>query len=66
MIERIGYRGKRIGGAMVSDKHANFIVNEDHAKATEILALVKEIQQEVRKQFGVELITEVEKFNWKS
>lgn len=66
LIERIGYRGKRIGGAMVSDKHANFIVNEDHAKATEILALVKEIQQEVRKQFGVELITEVEKFNWKS
>lgn len=65
LIEKIGYRGKRIGGAMVSDKHANFIVNEEHATAQEILSLVEEIQQKVKEQFGIELRTEVERFNWK-
>ena len=50
---------------MVSEKHANFIVNEDHAKAADIAALVKEIQRKVREQFGIELRTEVERFNWK-
>lgn len=65
LIEKVGYRGKRIGGAMVSEKHANFIVNEDHAKAADIAALVKEIQRKVREQFGIELRTEVERFNWK-
>ena len=65
LIEKIGYRGKRIGGAMVSPKHANFIVNEDHAKAADIAALVKEIQRQVKEQFDIELRTEVERFNWK-
>lgn len=65
LIEKIGYRGKRIGGAMVSDKHANFIVNEERATAKEILSLVEEIQQKVKEQFGIELRTEVERFNWK-
>lgn len=65
LIEKIGYRGKRIGGAMVSDKHANFIVNEDHATAQEIAALVEEIQQQVKKEFDIDLHTEVERFNWK-
>lgn len=65
LIEKIGYRGKRIGGAMVSDKHANFIVNEENASAKEIATLVEEIQQKVKEQFGVELRTEVERFNWK-
>lgn len=66
LIEKIGYRGKRVGGAMVSDKHANFIVNEDHAKASDVKALVEEIQQEVREHFDIDLITEVEPFNWKN
>ncbi|MEG0526978.1 MAG: UDP-N-acetylmuramate dehydrogenase, partial [Longicatena sp.] len=65
LIEKIGYRGKRIGGAMVSDKHANFVVNEDHARASDVKELVEHIQQEVRECFDVELITEVEQFNWK-
>lgn len=65
LIESIGMRGKRIGGAMVSEKHANFIVNEDNARASDVIQLVETIQKEVRERFDIELITEVEKFNWK-
>lgn len=65
LIEKIGYRGKRVGGAMVSDKHANFIVNEDHATAQDVIALISEIQQKIEQEFDIHLRTEVEKFNWK-
>ena len=63
-IEDIGYRGKRIGGACVSDKHVNFIVNQDNASAQDYLLLAEEIKEKVKAQFGVELKMEVEKFNW--
>ena len=65
LIEEIGYRGKTIGGAMVSDKHANFIVNIGDAKASEVDQLIREIQEKVLERYGVEMITEVERFNWK-
>ena len=65
LIEKIGFRGKKIGGAMVSDKHANFIVNDDGASAKDIKELVEMIQKEVKERFGIDLITEVERFNWK-
>lgn len=65
LIEEIGYRGKQIGGAKVSDKHANFIVNEDHAKAKDVYMLVQEIQKEVFKKYGITLKMEIERFNWK-
>jgi UDP-N-acetylmuramate dehydrogenase len=64
LIEGIGYRGHRHGGAEVSSKHCNFIVNADHATADEYIALVEEIQQKVKEKYGVELKTEMEKFNW--
>lgn len=64
LIEEIGYRGKRVGGACVSDKHANFIVNEGGAKASDVISLVVEIQKEVQKKYGLEMKMEVEKFNW--
>lgn len=64
LIEEIGYRGKSIGGAQVSEKHANFIVNADHAKASDVIALVEEIQEEVRRKYDIQLKMEVEKFNW--
>lgn len=64
LIEEIGFRGKRLGGAKVSDKHANFIVNYDHAKAKDVYNLVVEIQEEVRNKYGLEMKMEVEKFNW--
>ena len=63
-IDMIGYRGHRIGDACVSEKHSNFIVNIGHATGTQIATLIEEIQEKVREQFGVELVLEVEKFNW--
>lgn len=64
LIEGIGYRGKRIGGAMVSDKHVNFIVNEDQATARDFLALVEDIKDRVEEKYQIRLHMEVERFNW--
>lgn len=64
VIDEIGYRGKTIGGAQVSEKHSNFIVNAKDAKAKDVDELVKAIQKEVFKKFGIQLKMEVEKFNW--
>lgn len=66
LIERIGMRGMRVGGALVSKKHANFIVNEENATAQDVIALVTLIQQEIKEKFDIDLITEVERFNWKT
>lgn len=65
LIDDIGYRGKMIGGASVSEKHSNFIINRNHAKAQDVIDLQDQITQKVKEQFGVELIMEVERFNWK-
>lgn len=64
LIDGIGYRGYRIGGAMVSEKHVNFIVNEDNAKAEDFLALVNEIRKLVEEKYHILLHMEVERFNW--
>lgn len=63
-IEELGWRGKRIGDAMVSEKHVNFIVNAGEASAADFMELVKEIQHSVKEHYDEELIMEVEKFNW--
>lgn len=59
LIEKAGWKGKRLGGAQVSLKHGNFIVNQGDATAHDVLALIREIQKDVHNQFGVELKTEV-------
>lgn len=60
LIESCGLKGKSIGHALVSEKHANFIVNrEGLAKAFEIEALIALVQEEVKKQRQIELIHEV-------
>lgn len=63
-IEDVGLRGYRIGGAMVSDKHANFIVNVEHASANDVMELIALIQQKVKDKYQIDLKTEVEHFNW--
>ncbi|MBE6128527.1 MAG: UDP-N-acetylmuramate dehydrogenase [Erysipelotrichaceae bacterium] len=64
LIDGIGYRGKRLGGAVVSEKHCNFILNTDNASARDYLDLAREIQDKVREKYGIELQMEMERFNW--
>jgi UDP-N-acetylmuramate dehydrogenase len=59
LIESCGLKGKRIGGAMVSEKHTNFIINSDDASASDIERLIEYVQQTVLEKCGVELNTEV-------
>jgi UDP-N-acetylmuramate dehydrogenase len=59
LIEACGLKGYRIGGAVVSEKHANFIINDNNASADDIEALILLVQKTVREQQGVELHTEV-------
>lgn len=64
LIDDLGFRGKQIGGAQVSEKHSNFLVNVKNAKAKEIMELITMIQKEVKEQYGIDLQLEVECFNW--
>ncbi len=59
LIEAAGLKDMRIGGASVSDKHANFIINERNASAADIEALIEHVRREVRAHSGVELELEV-------
>ena len=65
LIEGIGYRGKRLGDAFVSDKHCNFILNMGDAAASDYLQLVNEIKEKVKEKYDIDLHTEMELFNWK-
>jgi UDP-N-acetylmuramate dehydrogenase len=61
MIDNLGLKGTRRGGAVVSDKHANFIVTEgEEAKASDALALAEEIRERVKREHGIDLEYEVE------
>ncbi len=64
LIEAAGLKGYRIGGAMVSDLHANFLVNTGSATAADVRALIRHIQAEVERQFGIRLEPEVEFVGW--
>jgi len=59
MIEKLGFKGHKIGGAEVSSQHAGFIVNTADAKASDVLGLIEEIQQAAREQYGVDLHPEI-------
>jgi len=60
LIDELGLKGARVGGAVVSSEHANFIVTEAGAKAADVLALIEIIQQRARKERGIDLASEVE------
>jgi UDP-N-acetylmuramate dehydrogenase len=61
MIDELGMKGTRRGGAVVSEKHANFIVTEgDEAKAADAMALAEEIRERVKREHGIDLEYEVE------
>lgn len=59
LIESCGLKDKCIGGACVSDKHANFIINSGNASARDVEELINHIKYEVKEKKGVELVTEV-------
>ena len=59
LIEAAGLKGHRIGGAEVSPKHANFIINADDASATDIEELIEFVRQTVLEEHGIELVHEV-------
>jgi UDP-N-acetylmuramate dehydrogenase len=59
MIDELGLKGTRVGGAVISERHANFIVNRDHATAADILKLMDFIRARVLKAYGLELDEEV-------
>ncbi|MFY9528782.1 MAG: UDP-N-acetylmuramate dehydrogenase [Candidatus Acidiferrales bacterium] len=59
MIDELGLKGHRRGDAMVSDRHANFFVNADHASSEDMLGLIEDVRERVRKAFEVELENEV-------
>ena len=59
LIEEAGLKGERIGGAVISPKHAGFILNADNAKAADVYALIRRIEESVLERFGVRLEREV-------
>ncbi len=60
LIEELGYKGKNIGGAYVSDKHANFIINKDNATSSDVIALINEVKTKVKEKYDIDLIEEQE------
>jgi len=59
LIEQAGLKGTQVGGAQISDRHANFIVTDDKATADDVLRLVELIQAKVSDRFGVDLELEI-------
>lgn len=58
-----GLMGKRIGGAMISDKHPNFIVNIDNAKPSEVESLINLAKKTVKEKYGIDLEEEIQYLN---
>lgn len=59
LIQECGLKGRRVGGAQISDLHANFIVNVEHASANDVLALIRIARQAVAERFDVRLELEI-------
>lgn len=60
LIDRAGLKGKQIGQVMVSEKHANFIVNLGGAKSKDVVKLIKLIKKQVKEKFNLELKEEIQ------
>lgn len=60
LIEETGLKGKKIGGAQISEKHANFVINSGQATAEDVIILSSFIKQQVRDELGVQLQEEVQ------
>ena len=59
LIEDAGLKGYRVGGAMVSKKHAGFVINYDNATAEDVIRLIDDVRDKINEKYGVELSPEV-------
>lgn len=64
LIEKLGLKGFKIGGAMISDKHANFIINTGNATSKDIMELICYVKNQVKEKYNIELKVEQEFVNW--
>jgi len=60
LIDRAGLKGLQIGGATVSEKHANFIIAEEGCTSRDVMRLIDAVKQRVKEQFDIELELEIE------
>src|SRR5207249_3663108 len=60
LVDELGLKGTRVGGAMVSMEHGNFIVNDGTATARDVLELIESVKRRAKAARGIELDTEVE------
>lgn len=60
LIDHVGLRGKKVGGAMVSNQHPNYIVNIGNATAEDVIILSSVIKQKIRTELGIRLVEEVQ------
>ena len=65
LIDRAGLKGLQIGGAAVSEKHANFIIAQKGCKSRDVMRLIDAMKERVKEQFGIELELEIEIWNQK-
>jgi UDP-N-acetylmuramate dehydrogenase len=59
LVDALGLKGYTVGGAQVSSKHANYIVNTGKATASDVLAVIEHVRERVLQEFGIELTLEV-------
>lgn len=59
LIDKAGLKGYSIGGAIVSDMHANFFINVHNSTSRDMVLLIKFVQEQVKMKFGIELQEEV-------
>lgn len=59
LVDRTGLKGREVGGAQLSPIHANFIINNGRARASDVVELIELAREKVKKQFGVELEEEI-------
>jgi UDP-N-acetylmuramate dehydrogenase len=61
MIDMLKFKGKRLGGAQISEKHANFIVNRSGATCKDVMALIDFVRRKVKQNYDIDLELEVER-----
>ena len=63
LIEKCGLKGYTIGGAKVSEKHANFIINFENANSKDIIELINYVKEKIKEKYEIDLILEQEIIN---